>query len=195
MADPGNRAVPDAWAALMARAQAGDQAAYRMLLIAITPYARAMASRALPGRAFGGRADVEDAVQDILLTLHRVRHTYDPTRPFRPWLAGIARHRLLDRLRASGRRAVWEVAWEPVHETFAADPANMEEAVWDGPALHTALASLPTGQRQAIEMTKLREMSVREASAASGMTEGAVKVAVHRGLARLRKLLAGQGAG
>ena len=179
-------AVPDAWAGLMARAQAGDRDAYRALLIAITPFVRAMASRALRERA-----DAEDAVQDVLVTVHRIRHTYDPARPFRPWLAGITRHRLLDRLRAKGRRAVWEVAWEPVHETFAADAANTIEQTWDAPALHTAMASLPAGQRQAIELTKLREMSVREASAASGMTEGAIKVAVHRGLVRLRKLLAG----
>lgn len=181
-------ATPDAWAALMARAQTGERDAYRALLLAVTPYLRAIAARALRDRA-----DVEDAVQDILITIHRIRHTYDPARPFRPWLAGVARHRLLDRLRAKGRRAVWEVAWEPVHETFAADAANTEDRVLDGPALRAALAALPAGQRQAIELTKLREMSVREASAASGMTEGAIKVAVHRGLARLRRLLAGEG--
>lgn len=179
-------ATPDAWAKHMARAQDGDQDAYRALLEAVVPYIRAMASRALRERA-----DVEDAVQDVLITLHKIRHTYDPSRPFRPWLAGIARHRLLDRLRAKGRRAVWEVAWEPVHETFAADAANTEDRAWDGPALRAAMAALPTGQRQAIELTKLREMSLREASAASGMTEGALKVAVHRGLARLRTLMGG----
>lgn len=179
-------AAPDAWAGLMARAQAGDRDAYRTLLLAVTPYIRAMASRALRERA-----DAEDAVQDVLITMHGIRHTYDPARPFRPWLAGITRHRLLDRLRAKGRRAVWEVAWEPVHETFAADAANTEDRAWDGSALRAAMLSLPAGQRRAIELTKLREMSLREASAASGMTEGALKVAVHRGLARLRKLMGG----
>ena len=174
------------WATLMARAQAGDRDAYRTLLLAVTPYIRAMASRALRERA-----DAEDAVQDVLITMHGIRHTYDPARPFRPWLAGITRHRLLDRLRAKGRRAVWEVAWEPVHETFAADAANTEDRAWDGSALRAAMLSLPAGQRRAIELTKLREMSLREASAASGMTEGALKVAVHRGLARLRKLMGG----
>ena len=170
----------------MARAQAGDRDAYRRLLLAVTPYVRAMAARALRERA-----DVEDVVQEILISLHQVRQTYDPSRPFRPWLAGIARHRVLDRLRAKGRRAVWEVMWEPVHETFAADTPNTEERIWDRPALDAAMASLPAGQRRAIALTKLHEMSVREASTASGMTEGAIKVAVHRGLARLRKLMGG----
>lgn len=184
--NPQTAAAPDAWAGLMARAQAGERDAYRALLLAVTPYIRAMAARALRERA-----DVEDAVQDILITVHRIRHSYDPARPFRPWLAGVARHRLLDRLRAKGRRAVWEVVWEPVHETFAGDAANTEDRALDTPALHAAIASLPAGQRRAIELTKLREMSLREASAVSGMTEGALKVAVHRGLARLRILLGG----
>ena len=130
-------------------------------------------------------------MQDILITLHRIRASYDPARPFRPWLAGIARHRILDRLRAKGRRAVWEVAWEPVHETFAADVTHEEEGAWDGQALRAAMAHLSPGQRQAIELTKLREMSLREASVASGMTVGALKVAVHRGMLRLRVLLRG----
>jgi len=177
-------ATPDAWAGLMARAQAGDKHAYRTLLLGVTPLVRAIAARALRERV-----EVEDAVQNVLLSLHRVRDTYDPARPFRPWLIGIARHRLLDRLRARGRRAVLEVAWEPAHETFAVDQANIEERAWDGTALRAAMASLPAAQRQAIEMTKLRELSVREAAAASGMTEGALKVAVHRGLRRLRASL------
>lgn len=180
-------APQDAWGRLMARAQEGDRDSYRVLLQAVTPYIRAIAARALRERA-----DVEDTVQDILVTLHRIRASYDPARPFRPWLAGIARHRVLDRLRARGRRAVWEVAWDPVHETIAAEVTNSDKEGWDGQALRAAMATLSPGQRQAIEMTKLREMSVREASAASGMTEGALKVAVHRGLARLRVLLGGR---
>src|SRR5512139_3795799 len=96
----------DGWRALMARAQDGDAAAYRALLGAITPYARAIASRALRERA-----DAEDVVQEVLMTVHRIRHTYDPARPFRPWLLAIVRHRVLDRLRARGRRAAWETGW------------------------------------------------------------------------------------
>jgi len=172
----------------MARAQEGDGSSYRTLLLAIVPYARAVAARTMRERA-----DVEDTVQDVLVTLHRVRHTYDPARPFRPWLLAIIRHRVLDRLRAQGRRSVWETGWVPEAETIAARPANTEDMIWDGPALHVAIASLPAGQRQAIEMTKLREMSLQEASAASGMSVGALKVAVHRGMARLRCILAGDG--
>jgi RNA polymerase sigma-70 factor (ECF subfamily) len=64
------------WSIYMARAQGGDREAYRRLLEEITPYLRALAMRCLQNRG-----DVEDAVQDALLTVHAVRHSYDPTRP------------------------------------------------------------------------------------------------------------------
>src|ERR671919_2815924 len=86
------------WSALMARAQEGDRCAYRRLLEEITPYLRSLAAK---HRALSG--ETEDTVQDILLTLHAVRHTYDPRRPFGPWLLAIARRRIADRLRHHGR--------------------------------------------------------------------------------------------
>jgi RNA polymerase sigma factor (sigma-70 family) len=84
----------DDWGVLMARAQTGDSAAYRELLQAILPWLRQIAAARLRARH-----DVEDAVQDILLTLHAIRHTYDPARPFKPWLIAVARRRVADRLR------------------------------------------------------------------------------------------------
>lgn len=178
---------PDEWATLMARAQAGDHDAYRRLLRAITPYIRAIARKSLREPA-----DTEDAVQDVLTTLHTVRHTFDPHRPFRPWLAGIARYRLLDRLRGAGRRAAREVALGPEHETFSANVTNHEEVATDAPALRRAIKALPAGQRQAIELTKLQEMSLKDASLVSGISVGALKVATHRGMVRLRQLLTGK---
>ena len=82
----------------MARAQEGDAAAYRRVLAAIAPYLRALAAR-----YHREPQDVEDSVQDILLTIHMIRHTYDPKRPFKPWLVAIGRRRIFDRLRGQGR--------------------------------------------------------------------------------------------
>src|SRR5260221_2964891 len=86
------------WSSLMGRAQTGDRDAYRRLLIEITPYVRALA-----GRHHRDHADVEDTTQDVLLTVHVIRHTYDPARPFAPWLAAITQRRIVDRLRKQGR--------------------------------------------------------------------------------------------
>lgn len=107
---------------LMAAAQDGDRAAYRRLLENITPYIRSLA-----GRCFNQPADVEDAVQDVLLTIHLVRHAYDPNRPFGPWLVAIANRRIIDRLRRDTRHRAREVALAADHETFA-DPATNSAA-------------------------------------------------------------------
>src|SRR5215510_14890859 len=82
------------WSICMACAHAGNREAYRRLLEEITPYVRSLAARRIPNRA-----DVEDVVQDVLLTVHAVRHTYDPLRPFGPWLVAIANRRIVDGLR------------------------------------------------------------------------------------------------
>jgi RNA polymerase sigma factor (sigma-70 family) len=172
------------WSDLMRRAQDGDQAAYRRLLVGISPYLRAVARRYLrePHEA-------EDAVQDILMTLHAIRHTYDPGRPFRPWLAGVARYRLMDRLRGRRRISAQEVALTPAHETFLATAPNDGPDLWDRAALAAAIETLPTGQREAIEMLKLSEMSLKEAAMRSGQSIAALKVASHRGLRSLRRIL------
>jgi RNA polymerase sigma-70 factor (ECF subfamily) len=178
------------WSILMARAQAGDRDAYRRLLEEVTPYLRNLARRRHrdPG-------DAEDGVQDILLTLHAVRHTYDPSRPFGPWLVAIANHRLIDRLRRQGRVQSRETALLPEHETFPADQANLFEKAVDRRDVAAAVAKLPPAQRHAIRLLKLEERSLKEAAAMSGMSIAALKVATHRAIKSLRKLLGNLDAG
>ncbi len=175
------------WSVYMARAQAGDRDAYRRLLEDVTPYLRSIAARHLRNSG-----DIEDTVQEVLLTVHAVRHTYDPARPFGPWLVAIANRRVVDGLRRQGRSRAREVALETEHETFAAPQANLAEAASDGRVLRDAVEQLPPGQRDAIRMLKLQEMSLKEAAAVSGMTVAALKVATHRALKTLRKVLGRQ---
>lgn len=82
----------------MTAAQAGDARAYDALLRAALPLLRAIARQ----RLFDP-AEAEAAVQDTLLTIHRLRHTYDPARPIRPWLTTICERRCIDRLRGRNR--------------------------------------------------------------------------------------------
>ena len=84
------------WDRMMAAAQVGDASAYRTLLAELAPWLRRYYARRLPP------AMTEDAVQDVLLAIHEKRHTYDPSRPFGPWLAAIARYKWIDRLRSLG---------------------------------------------------------------------------------------------
>jgi RNA polymerase sigma-70 factor (ECF subfamily) len=175
------------WSTLMRCAQDGDRDAYRTLLLQVEPYARSMARR-----CFRHPADVEDAVQDILMTIHAVRHTYDPGRPFAPWLVAIANRRMIDRLRHETRKRAREIELTADHETFLPDETNH-----DGMAermLMEAIAKLPPDQRDAVQLLKLNEMSLKEASQMTGRSVGALKVATHRALANLRKLLGRGGA-
>ena len=172
------------WSIYMARTQGGDREAYRRLLEEITPYLRALA-----GRQIKNWSDVEDAVQDILLTIHSVRHTYDPARPFGPWLVTIANRRIIDVLRRQGRCSALETPLDPEHETLSTSAANLQEEAVDASMLRDAVERLPAGQRDAIRMLKLEELSLKEAAAASGISVAALKVATHRALKNLRKLI------
>ena len=172
------------WSILMAHAQAGEQDAYQRLLEEITPYVRSMAVK-----CHRDPSDIEDSVQDVLLTVHAIRHTYDPTRPFGPWLVTIANRRITDRLRRQGRSTARETPLTDVHETFAASEANYHESMSAARALREAIERLPQGQRDAIKLLKLQEMSLKQAATASGMSVAALKVATHRAINNLRKIL------
>lgn len=175
------------WSRWMAAAQGGDRVSYERLLKDCVPYLRSIAGRY--HRAADRR---EDVVQDILLTLHRIRHTYDPARPFTHWLATIASRRSIDALRRRGRTEKNEIFDERAYETFSDPAANREMSVRDEtPALQAAIATLPEGQREAVELLKLRELSLAEASQRTGKSVSALKVNMHRALKALRLQLKG----
>jgi RNA polymerase sigma-70 factor (ECF subfamily) len=172
---------------LMRCAQGGQSSAYAELLTEITPLLRREIRRR---QYYPQPQDVEDLVQDVLLSLHVVRATYDPARPFLPWLMAIAHNRVVDGVRRRVRRNANEVTVDELPETFAEDGTNrLDTGYGDPEALRQAVQRLPQGQRRAIELVKMREMSLKEASAASGMSIPALKVAVHRGIGALRKAL------
>lgn len=175
------------WGTLMARAQDGDTDAYLQLLGEITPYLRFRASRMLRDPR-----DVEEAVQDILLTLHAVRKTYDPARPFGPWLIAIASRRLVDRLRRVGRHWTHEVPLTLAHEAVATEGLPEIDGL-DRHILERAIEALPPLQQQAIRLLKLEEMSLKEASSITGVSVTSLKVATHRAVKKLRNLLSGGG--
>ena len=132
-------------------------------------------------------ADVEDVLQETLLTLHRARHTWDPARKFEPWLYAIARNTTVDWFRRERQRNRFE---QPAAGDDAIDPGSehgdRELAVDD------VLSGLPRNQRDALEMVKLEGLSIEEAAARAGVTEGALRVRIHRGYRALRAKLLGE---
>jgi len=171
-------------AALMQAAQNGDRAAYQRVLQACVPVAAATARRT------GVPADrVDDVVQDVLLTIHRALPTYDPARPFLPWLRAIAARRAIDSLRLHGRRGAREVQDEDAYLAHAEPGPDALSAVssqGDVDRLREAVATLPPLQRQAVELLGFQERSLEEAARQTGRTKGALKVNLHRALRALR---------
>ena len=163
---------------LMQAAQAGDQEVYRRLLEKIQPIVfRYVRRRISPDAA------AEDVCQDVLLTVHRVRHTYEPSRPFEPWLYAIARSRVIDHLRKVRRISGAEVMMEVLPEL----PQSGAEMTPDS-ALEI-LEQLPAAQREAFMMLKIEGLSTREAAERAGVTVSAVKVRAHRAYNALKKRL------
>ena len=174
-------------ATLMKRVQTGDADAYEALLDDLLPRVRGLVRRQ---RRFVGSEEVDDLVQDILLSVHSARATYNPTRPFLPWLLAIARNRLADGARRHDRQSAHEVPVDDVDVTFSSSRPNLLTGEYRDPqALKHAVGALPPGQRTAIELLKLQGLSLKEAASASGTSIGALKVATHRAMSALRKML------
>jgi RNA polymerase sigma-70 factor, ECF subfamily len=171
--------------ALMVEAQSGDAKAYAALLEMLGGHLRAFFRRRL-----GREPDsVEDLVQETLLAVHNHRDTYDQLGPFTAWVHAIAKYKLIDHLRRSGRRVTESLADNA--EAFASEADH--DASNARRDLGKLLATLPAHFRLPIEAVKLEGLSVQEAAARTGMSVPAIKIGIHRGLKALARRLKGDG--
>jgi len=169
---------------LLVRGLAGDATAYHAFLRDLSAYLRGFLRRRLTRRP----DDVEDLVQETLLAVHVQRHTYDATQPVTAWVYAIARYKLVDQLRRTGREGPVE-ALDDESELLATSDAEASEARRD---LSVLLEQLPERQRLPIIRMKIEGLTATEAARATGMSESAVKVGVHRGLKALAAMIRGE---
>lgn len=173
------RGREDEWTDLMRSANAGDNAAYHNLLKAVTPVLRAATRRGL-ARAGQPVDQSEDIVQEILLAVHLKKHTWDANAPFAPWLFTIARNKLIDALRRRGRRIFVNI------DDFAeVIPGEQPEDTLPPGEVAAHLADLPSRQRDVLQSIAVESASIKDTAKKLAMSEGAVRVALHRGLASL----------
>jgi RNA polymerase sigma factor (sigma-70 family) len=161
---------------LMQLSQKGDKLAYSTLLSEAGRWlARYYAQKISPDA-------VDDLVQDTLMSVHRKLSTYDPARPFLPWLAAIARYRWVDRLRQTYK-----------HEASALDfdiaEDGHEDVVGAKISIDRLLNMLPAKQAEAIRLSKIEGHSVSDVCVLTGQSESLVKVNIHRGLKKLSALI------
>ncbi len=169
----------ESWSRLMAKIQEGDQEAYRQFLNEIGPLLFNYVRR----RVFNPEM-VPDVYQEVLLTLHKARFTYEPSRPLGPWLFTVARNSILDALGKNRKFVDREVPTETLPESIAVEADGSL-----GDELHQALKSLSPIHREAVELLKLRGLSLEEAALELKISVAALKVRAHRGYEQLRKLL------
>ncbi len=171
----------EAWPALMVKAQAGDRDAYTQLLRAVVPAIRAIVRKQVSDPVL-----VEDVIQDVLLTVHRVRHTYDPACPFLPWLMAISQARAIDALRHRGRSQRRETTVDaPLSEYAARDDSEHQDIQEE---LSRILDRLPSRQRLIVQHIHLEEMTLAEAAKRHNLSLSAVKSLLHRALTNLRRM-------
>ncbi len=165
---------------LMKRANSGDKAAYSLLLESLSVVVRKIISKKI--RAAD---EAEDVLQEILISIHKARHTYDGSRPLLPWVYAIAKFRLADHFRKTYGRVetinieeVAEIADENVTE-----PAAFYESI------KKEVEKLSGNQPKILELMYVNGLTAKEAGQKLGMKESAVKVAAHRAYKILRKKL------
>jgi RNA polymerase sigma-70 factor (ECF subfamily) len=164
-------------ARLLKTALQGDERAYAEFLRRAAALVRGFARR----RAGQGSIDPEDIVQETLLAIHLKRHTWQSDLPVEPWLYAIARFKLVDAFRKVGRRL--EVVLD---EPFDA-PAPEPEQVASEREIGRALDTLAPGQRAVVTAISVEGRSIGDTARKLDMTEVAVRVALHRGLAAIAK--------
>lgn len=169
--------------ALLQRSFDGDQAAYREFLKGLSEVLRTYLRRQLyrVGRA---EHDAEDLVQEALLAIHARWHTYERDIPVTAWARAIARYKLIDFLRKSTNGAR-DLSLDDIEEIPAGDHAAIDAAI----SIKKLVAALPNKLRQSIELVRLNGLSVKEAAAATGMSEAAIKINVHRGVKTIAREL------
>jgi RNA polymerase sigma-70 factor, ECF subfamily len=167
------------WAEWMRAANDGDPIAYRRLLEALAPFLGHVVRRGFARSGFGN-CDVEDVVQETLLAIHLKRQTWDDREAITPWVTAIARHKLIDSLRRRGRHV--ELPIDDFLNVLPAEPVKDDLSSRDRERL---LSGLSGRQRDVVRAISIEGISAREAADRFRISEGAVRVALHRGLSAL----------
>ncbi len=174
------------WQRLMILAQSGDERAYQELL---SDLARVL--RGYVHRKVGRESDVEDIVQEVLISIHRSRHTFEQDRPIGPWIFAIAKRRIIDHLRVGSRLSRelqgddWDNEWWLERAGGDAVAENMRD-------LYREFQNLSEQKRQAVRLVALEGRSTRQAAEIMEMKESAFRVMFHRTVHSLRKVLVGE---
>jgi RNA polymerase sigma-70 factor (ECF subfamily) len=166
------------WAALMQAGIAGDGRAYARLLTDITPVLRGIVRAR--GRTFAPDQH-EDIVQEVLLSIHAKRHTWRQDHPIKPWLYAITRHKVVDAFRKRGGSV--DLPIEDFEDELEAEAGSDPTAARD---VEVLIGRLDGRSAAIVRAVSLEELPHAEVSARLGMTDAALRVALHRAMKKLQ---------
>ena len=168
------------WTRLMKLTQGGDNDAYERLLVEMSPVIFNFVRK----RVFN-QSHVEDVFQEVLLSFHKAKHSYRTDLPFAPWFFAVIRNAVWAALKKNHKFGQREVPLDDFFDIAALE--TTENGIDD--RIHQALEALPEMNRQAVEMLKLKGMSVETAAKTLGISQAALRVRAHRGYSLLKKIL------
>jgi len=166
----------------MKQSLAGDQHAYTTLLQETSRLLQPYLAKRL-----GFTNEVDDLMQEVLISLHKARHTYDGNRPYKPWIYAIARFRLQDYLRAHYADQLHRA--DDFFELEEILQIDVTESPFSYESISGEVQKLPEKQATILRMMHQEGYTAKEVAAKINMTESAVKVAAHRAYKILRQRL------
>ncbi len=171
------------WNGLAAKAQQGNKIAYHQLLSEIQPFIRNFVIGTLANPDWA-----DDLTQEILISIHKALKTYDPKRPFKPWMMAIVNFRRTDFLRSYyARRSHVTTSFDEMvfEKDFVTNPAHAGEYK----DVESALAALPDKQREVFVKMKIEGYTAEEVADQMGMSVSAVKVSAHRTMKKMKEYM------
>lgn len=176
---------PSDW---MRRSLLGEQEAYRKFLSWALNFTRMIAKKRFAQWGIGSDGLLDDFVQEVILVIHKKRHTYSTALPVEPWVAGIIKFKSIDHLRNAvhQNRMISESEFPQGLDQLQIS-AGAEDEVTRAAELAEALSCLNAKQRNLLHLAKIDGLSMKEIAQKTGASESSVKVSLHRTMKSLRK--------
>lgn len=157
----------------MMESQKGNAKMYERLLYEVSVYLGSFLKKKI-----GAQDHVADLVQEVLISIHKSRHTYNPSLPFKPWLIKMTQSRLIDYFRKNKRQIDCCTTLEDTDGSYLQSEADVSQL--EIAQFNQIFVQLPQDQRDILIAMKINGQSIQQVASEKKMSVSAVKVAAHR---------------
>ncbi|GIX41658.1 MAG: DNA-directed RNA polymerase sigma-70 factor [Leptospiraceae bacterium] len=175
---------PEELKELLIQSLEGDQNAYKNFLLEVSKILKSYFS----SKVFD-QTVVEDLIQETLISIHKARHTYDPSLPVLNWIFAIAYRRYIDYVRKDARIKKYEHSTETFQHISSNLIYKSEEQYDNQNRINSILEHMTEREKKIITLLKIENYSIKEAAKILNLSESALKVAAHRAYKKIKKIL------